>query len=141
MKASTHQGIIKLKCEGFCDICDITDKVQKIVAESGISKGIVCVMSPGATGGITTCEYEAGLIADIKNFFEKFIPRAAEYQHNLRWGDGNGFSHLRASLLGPSLSLPVFKGVLILGTWQQIIFIDFDNRHRNRELFVQIVGE
>ncbi|MDP8260940.1 MAG: secondary thiamine-phosphate synthase enzyme YjbQ [Candidatus Kappaea frigidicola] len=141
MKRLTYQGIIKLKTQGFCDIHDITKSVQRVVEDSCIKMGIVCVMSPGATAGITTCEYESGLISDIKDFFEKFIPQEAKYQHNVRWGDGNGFSHVRASLLGPSMSLPISKGVLVLGTWQQIIYIDFDNRSRNRELFVQIVGE
>jgi secondary thiamine-phosphate synthase enzyme len=141
MKKITYQGNIKLKCLGFCDIHDITQKVQEIVGDSNINSGIVCVMSPGATAGITTCEYEEGLVSDIKEFFNKLIPENGKYQHNLRWADGNGFSHLRASLLGPSLSLPVSKGKLVLGTWQQIIFIDFDNRCRNRELYVQIVGD
>jgi len=141
MKKITYQGSIKLGCHGFCDICNITDNVQKVIDDSQMKEGIVCVMSPGATAGITTCEYEEGLISDLKDLFEKLIPQSGEYQHNLRWGDGNGFSHLRASLLGPSISLPVFKGKLVLGTWQQIIFIDFDNRSRNRKLVVQVLGE
>jgi secondary thiamine-phosphate synthase enzyme len=140
MKAISHKGIIKLKTRGFSDIVDITADVEKIAQASGFKEGIVCITSAGATGSITTCEYEPGLVADLKEFFEKIIPEKKEYQHNLRWHDGNGFSHLRASLLGPSLSIPLSDKKLALGTWQQIIFIDFDNRPRDRRLLVQIIG-
>ncbi len=133
-------GTIHLRTRGDTDIHDITDAVAQIVAQSGMSDGIVCIFSPSSTSGITTLEYESGAIADLKRTFEELVPQDREYRHNLRWGDGNGHSHVRAALLGPSLSLPLIEGRLRLGTWQQIIFVDFDNRPRHRELVVQIVG-
>lgn len=132
---------IKVKSKGETDIIDITPEVGEILKSSKLKEGIVNIFVPGATGGITTVEYEPGLIKDLKDAFERCAPRNAEYAHNARWGDGNGFSHVRASLLGPSLSAPFLKGELTLGTWQQIIFIDFDNRPRSREIIVQVVGE
>ncbi|MHC1569644.1 MAG: secondary thiamine-phosphate synthase enzyme YjbQ, partial [Candidatus Syntropharchaeales archaeon] len=99
------------------------------------------VFAPGATGAVTTIEYESGLIADFKGMLERIAPQDIEYMHNLRWGDGNGHSHVRASLLGPGLTVPFIDGRLQLGTWQQIVFIDLDNRQRDRKLIVQIVGE
>nr|WP_290669397.1 secondary thiamine-phosphate synthase enzyme YjbQ [Ardenticatena sp.] len=133
-------GTIHLRTRGDTDIHDITDAVAQIVAQSGMSDGIVCIFSPSSTSGITTLEYESGAIADLKRTFEELVPQDREYRHNLRWGDGNGHSHVRAALLGPSVSLPLIEGRLRLGTWQQIIFVDFDNRPRHRELVVQIVG-
>lgn len=134
-------GTLHLQTKGDTDIHDITDAVAQIVAQSGISDGIVCIFSPSSTSGITTLEYESGAIADLKRTFEELVPQDREYRHNLRWGDGNGHSHVRAALLGPSLSVPLLGGRLRLGTWQQIIFVDFDNRPRRRELIVQVVGE
>jgi secondary thiamine-phosphate synthase enzyme len=141
MKKNTHSAEIKLETKGFCDIHDITPQLQEILDKSGLKEAVICVICPGSTGGITTCEYEPGLKKDIEEFFKKFIPEDKKYYHNRTWGDGNGFSHMRATLLGPSLSLAASKGKLALGTWQQVIFIDFDNRTRNRKLFVQMVGE
>lgn len=132
---------LKFATQGHTDIIDITEKVARCVEKSELRQGIVTVFVPGATGGITTVEYEPGLIEDLKNAFERLVSEKIEYAHNLRWKDGNGYSHVRASLLGPSLTIPLAKGSLQLGTWQQIIFIDFDNRPRNRELVVQIMGE
>ncbi len=132
---------ININTRGFCDIIDITDDVQGKVKESGIKNGIVTVFIPGATGGITTIEYETGLIKDLKELMEEIIPENKDYHHNRRWGDGNGFSHLRASLIGPSVTIPINEGSLTLGTWQQIVFIDFDNNPRNRKIICQIVGE
>jgi len=132
---------IKLKSRGETDIINITNETQDAVQKSKIKNGIVTVFVPGATGGITTVEYEAGLVKDLKDVFEKIAPRNGEYAHNLKWGDGNGFSHVRASMLGPSLTVPFSDGNLTLGTWQQIIFIDFDNRARTREIILQIMGE
>ncbi|MCQ9206702.1 MAG: secondary thiamine-phosphate synthase enzyme YjbQ [Omnitrophica bacterium] len=132
---------ITLKSKGETDIIDITSEVGSAVRNSGIKNGIVTVFVQGATGGITTVEYEPGLVSDLKGAFEKLAARQGKYAHNEKWGDGNGFSHVRASLLGPSLTVPIKGGALMLGTWQQIIFIDFDNRPRSRELAVQIIGE
>ena len=132
---------IKLSTKGDTDIIDVTGKVSDIVSKSGLNSGTVLVFVSGSTGGLTTVEYEPGLVQDLKNYFEKIAPKSAEYQHNMRWHDGNGYSHVRASFLGPDISIPFIKGRMTLGTWQQIIFIDFDNRPRTRELVVQITGE
>ena len=132
---------IKLDTKGDTDIIDITSQVAQGLSKSGLDKGVVTVFVSGSTGGITTVEYEPGLVQDLKDFFERIAPKKAVYQHDLRWHDGNGYAHVRASLLGPSMSVPFLEGKLLLGTWQQIIFIDFDNRSRSRELVVQIIGE
>jgi len=132
---------IKLETRGEGDIIDITDNVKSCLRGSKLKNGIACVFVPGSTGGLTTVEYEPGVLSDLKNAFERQAPREASYEHNARWGDGNGFSHVRASLLGPSLSVPFSEGALTIGTWQQIIFVDFDNRPRSRALVVQLVGE
>ena len=132
---------IKLNSQGETDIINITDNVRSSVEESKVKDGIVTVFIPGATGGVTTIEYEPGLINDIKRAFEIIAPREGEYQHNIRWKDGNGFSHVRATMLGPSLTVPFSNKKLQLGKWQQIIFIDFDNRPRSREIILQIIGE
>ncbi len=132
---------IKLNTKGDTDIIDITPQVVSTVSKSGLNSGIAVVFVSGSTGGLTTVEYEPGLIEDLRTYFEKIAPKSGKYQHNMRWHDGNGYAHVRASFLGPSLSVPFINGDLQLGTWQQIIFIDFDNRSRSRELIVQIVGE
>ena len=132
---------ISLSTKGFTDILDITDKVTGIVAKSGIQNGLVNVFCSGSTGGITTIEYESGVINDLKKAIEKIAPSNIPYEHDKRWGDGNGFSHVRAALMKPSLSIPLNQGRLTLGTWQQIVFIDFDNRRRERNLFVHILGD
>jgi secondary thiamine-phosphate synthase enzyme len=132
---------IRVRSKGETDIIDITSDVADVLRTSKLKNGILTIFVPGATGGITTVEYESGLIHDLKAAFEKLAPRKGEYAHNLKWGDGNGFSHVRASLLGASFTVPFVQGVMTLGTWQQIIFVDFDNRPRSREIVVQIVGE
>jgi secondary thiamine-phosphate synthase enzyme len=132
---------IKLSSRGETDIIDITDKVNAYVEASSLKDGVVTVFVPGSTAGLTTIEYEPGLLKDLPDAFEVLAPRRGEYHHNLRWHDGNGFSHVRAALLGPSLSVPFSNKRLHLGTWQQIVFIDFDNRARSREIVVQITGE
>ena len=132
---------LKLKSHGETDIINITSEAQDAVKKSKLKNGTMTIFVPGATGGITTVEYESGLVSDLKTVFEKLAPRNGSYEHNATWGDGNGFSHVRASLLGPSLTVPFSGGKLILGTWQQIIFIDFDNRPRSREIVLQIMGE
>lgn len=132
---------IAITTKGFSDTIDITDKVIKVVEQSGIENGLVTVFCPGSTGTITTIEYESGVIKDLQRALEKIVPSNIPYEHNKRWGDGNGFSHVRAALMKPSLSIPLTQRKLILGTWQQIVFIDFDNRARHRKIVVQILGE
>jgi secondary thiamine-phosphate synthase enzyme len=134
-------GRISLNTRGFTDVLDITDKVASILNHSGIQNGLVTVFCSGSTGSITTIEYESGVIHDLQKAIEKIIPSNIPYEHDKRWGDGNGFSHVRAALMKPSLTIPLVKGNLTLGTWQQIVFIDFDNRGRNRNIIVQVVGE
>ncbi len=129
------------KTEGYCDIIDITAKVQEQVQKEKIQRGLASLFVSGSTASLTTIEYESGLIQDLKEFLEKFIPSNKKYHHDDRWGDNNGFSHIRASLLGPSLQVPIDNGQLLLGTWQQIVLVDFDNRPRRREILVQLMGE
>ena len=132
---------ISLKTKGFTDIIDITGRLKDILSESKVKNGLMTVSVGGSTTGITSVEFEPGLTADLQKVFENLVPEGAEYKHNLTWGDGNGFSHVRASLLGFSKSIPVKNRELALGTWQQIVLIDFDNRPRSRDIFVQIMGE
>lgn len=139
MSVSTRY--LNFPTKGDVDVIDITKEVSGALLKSKLTDGVVTVFVPGATGAVTTIEYESGLVSDFKDMLERIAPQGIEYMHNLKWGDGNGHSHVRASLLGPSLSVPFAGGTMMLGTWQQIIFIDLDNRPRNRELIVQIVGE
>ena len=132
---------ISLKTKGFTDIIDITGQVTSVLNDSKIGEGLVTVFCTGSTGAVTTIEYESGVINDLEKAIEKIAPSTIPYEHDKRWGDGNGFSHVRAALMKPSLSIPVIKGKLSLGTWQQIVFIDFDNRPRQRSLIVQVIGE
>jgi secondary thiamine-phosphate synthase enzyme len=132
---------ISLKSKGNCDIIDITPEVEEQVAGSDIKNGIVTLFISGSTAGLSTIEYESGLLSDFKAMWERNIPRGIEYKHNLAWGDGNGHSHVRASLLGASLVVPFNDKKLALGTWQQIVVVDFDNRPRSRQIVVQIMGE
>ncbi len=132
---------IALETRGHGDIHDITRQVANAVRESGLRAGIVTVFTPSSTSALTTIEYESGCLSDLNRLMDEIIPPDRDYKHNLRWGDGNGHSHIRASLLGPSLTVPFVDGRLTLGTWQQIVFCDFDNRSRHRELVVQIIGE
>jgi len=127
--------------KGYCDMIDITGDVAGFVKKNNLTNGNVTVFIPGSTGGVTTVEYEPGLLKDLPEFLEKIIPSNKSYNHDKTWGDGNGFSHLRASLIGPSLCVPFIDENLQLGTWQQIILIDFDNRSRNRKVIFQAVGE
>jgi len=131
---------ITLSTKGHTDIIDITDSVAKIIHKSKIDDGIATIFVPGSTGGLTTVEYEPGLIKDLKDVFEELFPYKAPWAHNATWGDGNGASHVRASLMGPSITVPFAKGQMTLGTWQQIVFIDFDTRGRSRQLVVQVMG-
>lgn len=132
---------LSLSTRGNADIHDITDQVAGKIAQSGLKDGTVTVFCPSSTSGVTTIEFESGAVSDLKRLFDEIIPLNREYAHNARWGDGNGHSHVRASLLGASLTVPFIDGRLTLGTWQQIIYVDFDTRPRRRELTVQVIGE
>lgn len=132
---------INLNTQGNADIQDITDQVSRAVQDSGLIDGVVTVFTASSTSGLTTIEYESGCVSDLRRLFDEMVDPARHYAHNARWGDGNGHSHVRAALLGASFSVPFVNRRLTLGTWQQIIFIDFDNRQRRRELVVQIMGE
>ncbi|NOX21427.1 MAG: YjbQ family protein [Nitrospirae bacterium] len=136
-----YSSTIKLKTQGHTDIIDITPEVIEAVNNSRIVNGLVNIFCPGSTGSITTIEFEPGVIEDLRKAIERIAPSDIPYEHNKRWGDGNGFSHVRAALLKPSITIPVINGQLQLGTWQQIVFIDFDNRPRKRTLIVQIIGQ
>jgi secondary thiamine-phosphate synthase enzyme len=132
---------ITFQTKGNCDIIDITRRVAKEVEESKLSNGIVTLFISGSTAGLTTIEYEPNLLSDFKNMWDRVIPQNIPYEHNKTWGDGNGHSHVRASMLGASLTIPFVDKRLTLGTWQQIVFVDFDNRPRSRKMVLQIMGE
>jgi secondary thiamine-phosphate synthase enzyme len=132
---------LDLTTRGNAHMVDITSNVAGAVKEAGLQNGTVTVFCPSATSALTTIEYESGCLSDLTRLFDEIVPPDAHYAHNARWGDGNGHSHVRAALLGPSLTVPFVDGRLTLGTWQQIIFVDFDNRARQRRLVVQIMGE
>ena len=132
---------ISLNTQGDGDILDITAKVQKHVADSCIQKGIATVFVTHSTVGITTIEFEPGLVADLRKAWDRLVPKNIPYDHDAHWGDGNGYAHVRASLLGASLTVPFTESKLTLGTWQQIVVIDFDNRPRQRTVIVQVMGE
>lgn len=131
---------IELKTRGNTQIVDITSSVQNLLSDTNFSEGQVSVFARGSTGGITTIEYEPGLLEDLPNFLEKIIPQNKNYEHNKTWHDGNGYAHLRSALIKTSLTVPFADHRLLLGTWQQIIFIDFDNRPRHRTLIAQFIG-
>ncbi len=132
---------IRLNTRGNGQVLDITDEVQRQVAGCELQSGIVTLFSPSSTSALTTIEYEAGAVHDLQALFDRLVPPDIDYRHNQRWGDGNGHSHVRHALLGPSLAIPFVDGRLTLGTWQQIVFVDFDVRARSRSLVVQILGE
>jgi len=132
---------IKLSTKGRDDVIDVTGQVAAFVSESKIKNGLATIFIHGSTASVTTIEYEPGLVKDIKNLDEKLIPSSISYAHDATWGDANGYAHLRASFLGPSLSVPIEEGELALGTWQQIVVIDHDNRPRSREVVIQVIGE
>ena len=134
-------GDIAFQSKGNCDVIDITSKVVRNVEESGLGAGIVTLFIVGSTAGITTIEYEPNLVSDFKSMWDRVIPRNIPYEHDKTWGDGNGHSHVRASTLGASLTIPFINKRLTLGTWQQIVFVDFDNRPRSRKIVIQILGE
>jgi secondary thiamine-phosphate synthase enzyme len=132
---------LTLSTRGEADVHDITDELARLVGESGLHAGTVTIFCPSSTSGVTTIEYEPGAVADLRRLFDEIIPPGRAYAHEAAWQDGNGHSHVRAALLGPSLSVPFVAGRLTLGTWQQVIYVDFDVRPRRRELVVQIIGE
>ncbi len=134
-------GSIQLNTTGNADAHDITAQIAQIVRSSKIKNGTVTVFCPSSTSALTTIEFESGAVSDLRRLFEEIIPQNREYAHNARWHDGNGHSHVRAALLGPSLTIPFLKGDLTLGTWQQVIYVDFDVRSRQRELVLQMIGE
>lgn len=137
----TYSKIIRLSTKGFSDIIDITNTIDTIISESGILEGIANISAIGSTASITTMEFEPALVEDFKEKLEQLISSTERSRHSETWGDDNGFSHMRASLMGPGTTMPVSEGKLVRGTWQQIVYIDHDNRPREREVFVQIIGE
>jgi secondary thiamine-phosphate synthase enzyme len=137
---SIVQETIELQTTADTDVLDLTPDVTDFVARSGVTEGLLVLFIPGSTASVTTIEYESGAVADLKRAVERLAPRDEHYEHNLRWGDGNGFSHVRAALLGPSLTIPVHEGLLELGTWQQIVLCDFDNRPRRRRVLLRLLS-
>jgi secondary thiamine-phosphate synthase enzyme len=136
-----HGEQISLSTKGFSDIHDLTARVEEIVGKSKIGSGIVCVFAVGSTASVSTIEFEPALTQDFKDQLERLAPHTMRTRHSETWGDDNGFSHIRATLMGPGLTVPIHDGELILGTWQQIVLIDHDNRPRSRKVFVQVMGE
>ena len=132
---------IQISTGGHGETINVTSEIAREVSNSGVSSGTVTVFIPGSTAGVTTVEFEPGLVSDMKDMWERIAPEQMNYEHNKAWGDGNGHSHVRASLLGPSITIPFINKRLTLGTWQQIVIIDFDNRPRSREIILQIVGD
>ncbi len=135
-----HNYMLSFPTTARTDLIDITREVSRRIRESGIAEGSVLVFVPGSTAALTTIEYESGVVEDLREAIERLVPEGAHYRHDARWGDGNGYSHVRAALLGPSLTIPVIEGRLVLGTWQQVILCDFDNRPRKRQVVVQVSG-
>ena len=135
------QKKLQLNTKGFNDIVDITSQLQRYVSESKIIDGYILAFVPGATGGLTTIEYEPGLLKDLPELMEKLAPMDKSYNHDKTWHDGNGYAHLRSALIGPDIMIPIQDKRLVLGTWQQVIFLDFDNRARKRNLHIQISGD
>ena len=136
-----RNSVLSIQTTGKTDLFDITGEVSAQVRESGIVEGSVLVFVPGSTAALTTIEYESGVIEDLKEAIARLAPENLNYRHDARWGDGNGYAHVRAALLGPSLMVPILSGKLALGTWQQMILCDFDNRPRKRQVVVQVSGK
>ncbi|MCK5236109.1 MAG: secondary thiamine-phosphate synthase enzyme YjbQ [Deltaproteobacteria bacterium] len=136
-----HAAFIELSTKGFTDIVNITEEIKSILSSSSIRNGQMCIFVPGSTGSVTTIEFEDGVLSDLREAIETLVPKDKEYKHDKRWGDGNGFSHIRAALMKPGLTIPIIDRHLTLGTWQQLVFIDFDNKSRSRSIVVQITGE
>ncbi len=132
---------INLRTNDECDVINITHHVEDVILKNTLNNGTATIFVTGSTAGVTTIEYEPGLVADIKEAFERIAPENIPYAHNETWGDGNGYSHIRASLLGASLVIPFEDKKMVLGTWQQIVLVDFDNRPRKRDIVIQLIGE
>ena len=132
---------LEFKTTSQTDIIDISREVQNVVLQSGIQDGNIILFISGSTAALTTIEFESGVVNDLRKAIERIAPRDILYEHDRRWGDGNGYSHVRAALLGPSLNIPIMGGGLLLGTWQQIVLLDFDNRTRRRRITIQIMGK
>jgi len=135
-----HREEIRFATTAGTDVIDITRDAARVVTAAGVLEGQVLLFVPGSTAALTTIECEAGVVRDLVDAIERLAPRGMPYRHDARWGDGNGYSHVRAALLGPSLTVPVASGCLVLGTWQQIVLLDFDNRPRQRAVVVQVSG-
>jgi secondary thiamine-phosphate synthase enzyme len=138
---STSFHLLRRSSSGFCDMHDLTHDVEACIDESGITEGMVVVSVPGSTASVTTIEFESGALSDLREAIERLAPEDMHYAHDARWGDGNGFSHVRAALMGPSASLPIHEGRLVRGTWQQVLLLDFDNGPRERKIAVQVIGD
>jgi secondary thiamine-phosphate synthase enzyme len=136
-----HGSTISVQTKGFSDIHDITDQVRRVIADSSIVKGIAVVFVIGSTASVSTIEYEGALVADVQDQLEKMVPHDLQTRHSRTWGDDNGFSHIRSTIMGPGITVPVVDGEPVLGTWQQIVVVDHDNRPRSREIYVQVMGE
>lgn len=132
---------VEISTKGYTDIVDVTHQVEEVLRRSGLEEGQLTVFISGSTAGVTTIEYEPGLLKDLPEALDKFAPMGVRYHHDATWGDGNGYAHVRAALVGASLTLPFKEGRLLLGTWQQIVVLDFDNRSRHRKIVVQLMGE
>ena len=132
---------IEISTRGYTDIVDVTPQVRDVLSRSGLSEGRLTVFISGSTAGVTTIEYEPGLLKDLPEALDKIAPMGARYHHDDTWGDGNGYAHVRAAMIGASFSVPFTQGRMLLGTWQQIVVMDFDNRSRDRKIIVQIMGE
>ena len=132
---------LTIQTKGFSDIRDVTDQVKNVIRESGITDGLVVVSSIGSTASVSTIEFEGALVEDVREQLERMVSQTMRSRHSQTWGDDNGFSHIRATLMGPGITIPVAEGEPVLGTWQQIVIIDHDNRPRSRKFFVQVVGE
>ena len=137
----TFGKTITVQTEGFSDIVDISNQLEVTISQSGIRDGIVIITAIGSTASITTIEFEPALIADMKEFLNTLVPETIHSRHSETWGDDNGFSHMRASLMGPGITLPVEHGKLLTGTWQQVVVVDHDNRPRNRKIRIHVVGD
>lgn len=132
---------LEKKSTADLDVIDLTGELEQLVRESGVKQGHVVAFVPGSTAGLTTIEFEGGVVNDLRKAIERLLPRSIHYDHDARWGDGNGYSHVRAAMMGPSLFVPILHGQMTLGTWQQVVLCDFDNRPRSRKIIVQIAGE
>jgi len=138
---STYRKVLEIRTKGERDMVDISDEIRDAITESSISDGLACAFVPGSTAAIVTIEFEPGLESDLSDALERLIPKGIEYDHHRRWGDGNGHSHIRASFLSPSLTIPFQHGVADLGTWQQVVLLELDVRSRSRRIIVQVTGE